>query len=350
MSVPASRAPRLEWIACPACGSDRPEVLATPADLEAERAWLERFHARRARAGAPRGRRKDRVDFTEAYATFVVGCSGCGLVHRNPVLPKTAHLETYESDAYPEANLEAAWAADRTRHAGALARLERALGAAGALLEVGAFAGGFLDAARQRGWRVVGTDVGEQVTDFARRKGLLVLRGELADLEFAEAAFDAACIRNCFDHLRDPSADLAVLARAVRPGGLLAVRVPNGEFYAAARRVLARAKGGGAAAVRALLAYNNFLAFPYLCAYPLPALVRLLARHGFDLVAVRHETLVPLADAHTTRWAVLEERALKAAARAAAVLLFRATGGHTTLAPWLEVMARRTPKEPAAAP
>ncbi|HEX7128056.1 MAG TPA: hypothetical protein VF406_20050, partial [Thermodesulfobacteriota bacterium] len=53
------------------------------------------------------------------------------------------------------------------------------------------------------------------------------------------------------------------------------------------------------------------------------------------------ETLVPLADAYTTRWAVLEERALKAAARSAAALLFRATGGRTALAPWLEVVARR---------
>jgi hypothetical protein len=132
-----------------------------------------------------------------------------------------------------------------------------------------------------------------------------------------------------------------VLAHAVRPGGLLAVRVPNGALYAAARRFLARAGGPAAAPVCAFLAYNNFLAFPYLCAYPLPALVRLLTRHGFDLEEVRHDTLVPLADAHTAAWAAIEERALKVAARAASALLFEATGGRVALAPWLEVVARR---------
>lgn len=341
MALAASSArPDLEWIACPACGADRPSVLATPGDLEAERALLERFHARRARPGAPPERRKDRVDFTEAYATFVVACGACGLVHRNPVLPKAAQVETYAGDDYPEANLEAAWAADRARHGETLAVLEARLGGPGRVLEVGAFAGGFLDAARHRGWRAIGTDVGEQVTDFARRKGLRVLKGEVADIGLPAGAFDAACVWNCFDHLRDPGADLAALALAVRPGGLLAVRVPNGDFYCAARRLAAR---GGAARrlTLALLAYNNFLAFPYLCAYPLPALVRLLGRHGFDLESVGQATLVPLADAHTAAWAAVEERALKAATRAASRLLFEATSGRASLAPWLDLVARR---------
>jgi SAM-dependent methyltransferase len=332
----------LEWIACPACGTDAAVPLASAGDMAAERDALARFHARRERAGAPAARRKDRIDFTEAYDTGVVACGACGLVHRNPVLPRDAQVETYADDDYPDENLQAAWAGDRARYGGAVETLERRLGKKGAVLEVGAFAGGFLDAARRRGWRAIGTDVGEQVTRFAQKKGLRVLRGELADLPLPERAFDAACVWNCFDHLREPARDLATLARLVKPGGLLWVRVPNGDFYREARlRVAARPRGPAAAAIAALLAYNNFLAFPYLCAYPVPALARLLHRHGFALEEVRSDTLVPLADEWTAGWARAEERALKAAARWGARLLVAATRGRRHLAPWIEVVARR---------
>jgi SAM-dependent methyltransferase len=339
----AARPAALEWICCPACGADTPETLATPDDLLAEREWLDRFHARRTRDGAPAERRKDRVDFTESYLTGVVRCGGCSLVHRNPVLPKAAQVEAYAEDEYPRESLEAAWAADRARHGGTVAELEARLGRTGAVLEVGSFAGGFLDAARRRGWRALGTDVGGQVTDFARAKGLRVLRGELADLPLPRATFDAACVWNCFDHLREPGRDLAILAWTLRPGGLLWIRVPNGDFYQLARRAVTRAGGRGprATAALALLAYNNFLGFPYLCAYSVPSLERLLDRHGFAVETVRHDALVPLADDWTPGWAWLEERLLKAAARVGSRLLAAATWGRKALAPWVEVLARR---------
>jgi len=57
-------------------------------------------------------------------------------------------------------------------------RLRRLLpvGATPRIAEVGSFVGGFLAAARERGWSAVGIDPGEEVGEFCREKGFAVLQ------------------------------------------------------------------------------------------------------------------------------------------------------------------------------
>ena len=63
--------------------------------------------------------------------------------------------------------------------------------------------------------------------------------------------------------------------------GVLAIRVPNGAFYAAVRR---RLDGIAGPIARALLAHNNLLGFPYRHGFTVQSLTLLLEDTGFDVV------------------------------------------------------------------
>jgi hypothetical protein len=111
---------------------------------------------------------------------------------------------------------------------------------------------------------------------------------------------------------------------------MLAIRVPNGTFYATVRR---RLDGVAGPVARALLAHNNLLGFPYRHGFTVRSLTLLLEDTGFEIVRTFGDTLVPIADEWTRGWAAAEERMVKSAAKALAAL-------DTEGAPWFEVYAR----------
>jgi SAM-dependent methyltransferase len=207
------------------------------------------------------------------------------------------------------------------------------------VLEVGSFVGGFLAAAGGLGWDVRGVDPGEEVVAFCRTRGLAVERGTLEDVALAPASLDAVVVWNTFDQIAAPAPTLAAAARAVRAGGILALRVPNGRYFADAISRLGQ-DGEFRRRYRLLaLAWNNLIGFPYLHGYSVGTLDRLVAAYGFERVAAVPDTLLPLADADTRPWAALEERMVKTACR---VGWRRQIPGPARLAaaPWLDVYYR----------
>jgi hypothetical protein len=145
---------------------------------------------------------------------------------------------------------------------------------------------------------------------------------------------------NTFDQLPDPTTTITAITEIVRPGAVLAVRVPNGAFFRRAVEGIGKSPRPVADALRATLAWNNLLGFPYLYGYSLPTLTALLGRFGFATVHVEPDTLVRLSDATTRVWAHAEERVAKLACRVAWTLAPRARAHE--LAPWLDVYFRRT--------
>lgn len=102
--------------------------------------------------------------------------------------------------------------------------------ARGKVLDIGCGDGGFLLSARARGWRVAGFDYDERVAAEARRKGLK----DVSSSEFlpfmrsrADAEFDAAVLFDVLEHTPEPLRFLQEVRRVIRPGGLLAVTLPN---------------------------------------------------------------------------------------------------------------------------
>jgi hypothetical protein len=140
-------------------------------------------------------------------------------------------------------------------------------------------------------------------------------------------------IWNCLDQLADPASAVRTARAHLAPGGMLALRVPNGACYAAMRPLLATRL---APVAREWLAQNNLLAFPYRFGFTPGSATRLVERLGFRVERVVGDVLVPIADRWTRRWAALEERVVKRVVGLAA----RASRGERMLAPWIEVYAR----------
>jgi len=112
-----------------------------------------------------------------------------------------------------------------------LAMLKR-LGACGKLLDIGCSVGLFLNAARQEGFDVAGVELSPEPARFARQHFQLdVFCGTLESAPWGDGSFNVVTLWDVREHLPDPRATLQQVARILRPGGHLAIRVPDGEFH-----------------------------------------------------------------------------------------------------------------------
>lgn len=312
-----------EIAGCPACGASRSTTIRDQAQIRTEVEELWQFHLRRRRPGVPIPRLFDRTFFTQPPPLQVVACDACGLLFRNPRERAERLSERYAEevagpDILRELHVMQRWHAEVQAN-----RLTGIAGRPGRGLEVGSYVGSFLAAARGSGWQFHGVDVNEAANAFARSLGFQVWQGAIEDVDVA-TGFDAIAFWNCFDQLPDPKSALAAARRRLQPGGILAIRVPNGAFYRRfSRSPLPRRF------TRSALAWNNLLAFPYRHGFSPDVLGRLLHAHDFKVVKWLPDTLVSIADEWTLPWARLEERVMKRLIRPAA--------------PWLEVYAAAVP-------
>ncbi|MBA2383570.1 MAG: ubiquinone/menaquinone biosynthesis methyltransferase [Actinobacteria bacterium] len=146
-------------------------------------------------------------------------------------------------------------------------------------------------AARAAGGTVTGLDFSEPMLERARRKDATIewVRGDLLELPFADASFDAATVGFGVRNVADLERALGELRRVLRPGGRLAVleitrpRGPLQLFYRLWFDVLIPLAGrllpGGKAYTYLPASVRRFPAPEALCI--------LLETHGFGGVAFR---------------------------------------------------------------
>jgi SAM-dependent methyltransferase len=167
---------------------------------------------------------------------YAIGrCAQCGLIYANPRAPEAAILGRYSPDYFWNEYLPSLGVVDGTfdlmrfdaRHASILKMIaDEAPGRR--LLEVGCGAGFFLKAAARAGWQVEGIELSAEASRFAVERLALSIRRERAeDAPIAAASFDAAAMFDVIEHLFDPRAVLAAIARALAPGGTLVISTPN---------------------------------------------------------------------------------------------------------------------------
>ncbi len=299
-------------------------MLANRDEIRRELEALWQFHLRRLKTGAPIEQLFDRAIFSQDPPLQVVQCEVCGLVFRNPREREDEVIETYQDEAPSQEALASLFDEQLAFYRPRAAKLTELAGAPGNVLEVGSYVGGFLRAAHDAGWRARGIDVNAHANAYAREQGCEVRAYALHDFP-AKDRYTAVALWNCFDQLPDPHAALQRVNDLLEDGGLLALRVPNGGFYARVRRL-------NPGLLRPLLAWNNLVSFPYRHGFTARSLGRLLREYGYRVIEQQADTLVSISGPYTRSWARWEERILKAGMRR--LLPFR-------LAPWLEVYARR---------
>jgi SAM-dependent methyltransferase len=165
----------------------------------------------------------------------VVACPACGLAFTEPRLGPE-DFATYYPDSYSayEPNTGARRSlgerlGDLHREAvirfGAYRRVWRR--SPGRVLDVGCGVGDLAAAFARHGWAASGIEPSAQAAEHARAAGVDAVTGTLADAPWAEGEFDAVLFNHSLEHIDDPAQAVADAARLLRPGGLLAIAVPN---------------------------------------------------------------------------------------------------------------------------
>jgi SAM-dependent methyltransferase len=160
-------------------------------------------------------------------------------------------------------------------------------------LDAGCGTGNNLVHLARRG-RAVGVDLSEDALRFCRTRGVAAAKAEVQALPFPPAAFDCVTSFDVIYHrgVTDDAAAVAEMARVLRPGGLLLLRVPalrmlwgaHDEAVHSRHRytraeVEALLRGAGLEVLRA--SYCNTLLFPLLALRR--GVDRLTGRHGSDV-------------------------------------------------------------------
>lgn len=194
---------------CPGCGAavERPEVLL-------------RGHDRL--TGAP-------GDFT------VLACPGCGLAFTHPRL-RPEDFATYYPESYSAYEPNVSERRSLGERLGALQRQAIVRFGPyrrvwqrppGRLLDVGCGTGDLAAIFGRRGWSVAGIEPSGAAAEHARAIGVEAVAGTLADAAWGDGEFDAILFNHSLEHIDDPAGAVADAARLLRPGGLLAIAVPN---------------------------------------------------------------------------------------------------------------------------
>jgi SAM-dependent methyltransferase len=104
----------------------------------------------------------------------------------------------------------------------------KSIAGVGSLLEIGVGHGAFLEAAQKQGWNVIGVDVSRFACEYVQRTyGIHVYCGSLSDAGIPPSSIDAVHMSHILEHLGEPVGTLNAVRRLLRPGGVLAVEVPN---------------------------------------------------------------------------------------------------------------------------
>jgi SAM-dependent methyltransferase len=215
-------------------------------------------------------------------------CTRCGTQFLRPEGPAPTddggYWEPYKFDVYAAEDVRAGFAA---RYDRMLADATAAIGPIESVLDVGCGIGNFLEYARDRGIRAIGTDVEADAVSTARANGLDAhVTGEL-DAAVPDGSVDAITLWDVIEHLPEPLAVVRDVVRKLRPGGALLFETPDAAFpVRTAVRALHAATGGRANLTGPLYYWEHKVYFTA------AGLTALLDRAGADTVSVRRETTV----------------------------------------------------------
>jgi SAM-dependent methyltransferase len=201
-----------ERTACPLCGSDAERLVFEVVDTM--------FH----RPGAYR----------------LVECEHCSMRYLNPRPTMSALARHYPNDYLCYTNLEdehwlLRWAFNRLQRDQARRRvrqIEKVTGrlAAGTrVLDVGCGRGEFMARLeRERRCRCTGIDIDEAVLRRVHDElGIAVVHGTLAEAACPPASFDLVAMTEYLEHEPRPRRVLEEAQRVIKPGGILAIEVPD---------------------------------------------------------------------------------------------------------------------------
>lgn len=149
----------------------------------------------------------------------------------------------------------------------------------GRLLDVGAAGGAFVLEAGKAGFQAEGVEPTPAFAALARENlGVIVRTGTVGTLEPEDGTYDACTLWHVLEHIPSPAEEMERLHRALRPGGVIGIEVPNAGGI--------HARGEGAA-------WPSLQPEVHVGQYTPAALEALLTRAGFTLLHMGTATASP---------------------------------------------------------
>lgn len=189
----------------------------------------------------------------------IVKCQNCGLVYLNPRPTKTEISIFYSNDYYSYQPVEAhrltskfahfvrisapGYRQNTPLHKRVISKLIYNLFKGkvvhppfqpnGKILDIGCGSGLFLKEMDELGWDSYGVEIDESAVEYARKTGLKVFCGELADAHYPELYFDVVAIRHVIEHVHSPKGVMNEIYRIMKNEGTLILITPNIDCYEA---------------------------------------------------------------------------------------------------------------------
>lgn len=157
-------------------------------------------------------------------------CSGCGLVHLDPI-PTERELSFFYADDY--------YAYQPEKKAGWFKQLARKMlylkikthnpqfQHPGQFLDIGCGSGDYLHLMRAKGWGVHGVEPSAIGSAEGCRAGFDIFNGTLLEANFPSNSFDYVRSNHSFEHIPNPVEVLNEIYRILKPQGKLYIGIPN---------------------------------------------------------------------------------------------------------------------------
>ncbi len=97
----------------------------------------------------------------------------------------------------------------------------------GNLLDVGCASGLFLQEAKKRGWKVYGSEYGDEQVAHCRSLGITMHQGPLTEQAFQGVEFDVITSIEVIEHINNPVQEMQLIHAKLRAGGLFYCTTPN---------------------------------------------------------------------------------------------------------------------------
>jgi SAM-dependent methyltransferase len=145
----------------------------------------------------------------------------------------------------------------------------------GRVLDIGCGTGYLMQRLKEMGYDAVGIDAHPEAVKQAKDAGFEVLEGRFEEGMYPDENFDLIIARSILEHTVEPVTLLSTMKNALKPGGVLAIEVPN------AGRIIRRNTFGG-------------FGFHHVCYWSVPTLRYAMTLQGLDLVGGHEENYIAM--------------------------------------------------------
>ncbi len=99
----------------------------------------------------------------------------------------------------------------------------------GEILDVGCFAGFFLELAKKRHWKVYGIEPSNWARLYAKKKGIKILGSAIEKTKLPSEKFDTITMWDVIEHLSRPKETISTLRKSLKTNGIIAIGTPDVE-------------------------------------------------------------------------------------------------------------------------